>query len=85
MLSVAETTTHGSGIFGPDSHVSIGIDFSDMSEVVAMGAVTALPESQGEKSVLLNVTQKRNVIRGGSAAVLLQAPSFLTFSLSLGF
>lgn len=27
----------------------------------------------------------KNVIRGGSAAVLLQAPTFLTFSLSLGF
>lgn len=46
MLSVAETTTHDLGMLGPNSDISIGIDFCETSEVVAGGAVIALPESQ---------------------------------------
>lgn len=46
MLSVAETTTLDLGMLGPDSDISVGIDFSETSEVVAGGAVIALPKSQ---------------------------------------
>lgn len=46
VLRVAETTTRDWGVFGFDSDLSIGIEFSATSEAAAVGAVIALPESQ---------------------------------------
>lgn len=72
VLSAAETTTQDAGMSGPDSNISARISFSDTSEVTTVGDVIALPESQAaEKSVILNVTKRKNIICGGSHAVLL--------------
>lgn len=72
VLSVAETTTTDAGMSGPDSNNSVRISFSDTSEVTTVGDVIALPESKAaEKSVILNVTKRKNIIRGGSHVVLL--------------
>lgn len=72
MLSAAETTTQDAGMSGPDSNVSVRISSSDTSEVTTGGDVIALPESQAaEKSVIRNVTKRKNIICGGFHAVLL--------------